>query len=138
MATEFELKDPVAVPEVLSILPLRDTVLFPHAVLPLAAGREASVRLIEDAVRGGRVIAVFGQRDPSREDPQEADLHRVGTVATIHKTVKQPDGTIRLVVQGMTRVRIVEVTQRRPFLQARVEGKEAARAGRPGGRGARA
>jgi len=121
MATEFELKDPVAVPEVLSILPLRDTVLFPHAVLPLAAGREASVRLIEDAVRGGRVIAVFGQRDPSREDPQEADLHRVGTMATIHKTVKQPDGTIRLVVQGMTRVRIVEVTQRRPFMQARVE-----------------
>ena len=121
MATEFELKDPVAVPEVLSILPLRDTVLFPHAVLPLAAGREASVRLIEDATRGGRVIAVFGQRDPSREDPQEADLHRIGTVATIHKTAKQPDGTIRLVVQGMTRVRIVEVTQRRPFLQARVE-----------------
>ena len=121
MATEFEIKDPVTVPEVLSILPLRDTVLFPHAVLPLAAGREASVRLIEDAVRGGRMIAVFGQRDPSLEEPQESDLHRVGTVATIHKTAKQADGTIRLIVQGITRVRIVEVTQRRPFLQARVE-----------------
>jgi ATP-dependent Lon protease len=111
----------VAVPEVLSVLPLRDTVLFPQAVLPLAAGREASVRLIEDAVRGGRLLGVFGQRDPSHEDPQEADLHRVGTVATIHKMAKQPDGTIRLVVQGLARVRIVEVTQRRPFLQARVE-----------------
>ena len=120
MASEFDSKGlasgavrpdgSVAVPEVLSILPLRDTVLFPQAVLPLAAGREASVRLIEDAVRGGRLIGVFGQRDPSREDPQEADLHRVGTVATIHKMVKQPDGTVRLVVQGLTRVRIVEVT----------------------------
>jgi ATP-dependent Lon protease len=131
MASQFENKDlasgalrsdgGVTVPEVLSILPLRDTVLFPQAVLPLAAGREASVRLIEDAARGGRLIGVFGQRDPSREDPQEADLHRVGTVATIHKTAKQPDGTVRLVVQGVTRIRIVEVTQRRPFLQARVE-----------------
>jgi ATP-dependent Lon protease len=131
MASEFDSKGlasgavrpdgSVAVPEVLSILPLRDTVLFPQAVLPLAAGRDASVRLIEDAARGGRLIGVFGQRDPSREDPQEADLHRVGTVATIHKMAKQPDGTVRLVVQGLTRVRIVEVTQRRPFLQARVE-----------------
>jgi len=111
----------VTVPEVLSILPLRDTVLFPQAILPLAAGRDASVRLIEDAVRTGRLIGVFGQRDPSREDPQESDLHRVGTVATIHKMAKQPDGTVRLVVQGLARVRIVEMTQRRPFLQARVE-----------------
>ncbi|HTK91692.1 MAG TPA: endopeptidase La [Verrucomicrobiae bacterium] len=111
----------VTVPEVLSILPLRDTVLFPQAVLPLAAGREASVRLIDDAVRHGRLIGVFGQRDPSHEDPQEADLHRVGTVAVIHKMAKQPDGTVRVVVQGLARIRIVEMTQRRPFLQARVE-----------------
>jgi ATP-dependent Lon protease len=111
----------VTVPEVLSILPLRDTVLFPQAILPLAAGREASVRLIEDAVRTGRLIGLFGQRDPSHEDPQESDLYRVGTVATIHKMVKQPDGTVRVVVQGLARVRIVEMTQRRPFLQARVE-----------------
>jgi ATP-dependent Lon protease len=111
----------VTVPEVLPILPLRDTVLFPQAILPLAAGREASVRLIDDAVRNGRLIGVFGQRDPSQEDPQEADLHRVGTLATIHKMAKQPDGTVRVVVQGLARVRIVEMTQRRPFLQARVE-----------------
>jgi ATP-dependent Lon protease len=111
----------VTVPEVLSILPLRDTVLFPQAILPLAAGREASVRLIEDAVRTGRLIGLFGQRDPSHEDPQESDLYRVGTVATIHKMAKQPDGTVRVVVQGLARVRIVEMTQRRPFLQARVE-----------------
>jgi ATP-dependent Lon protease len=110
-----------SVPEVLSILPLRGTVLFPEAVLPLAAGREASVRLIEDAMRGDRVIGVFGQRDVTVEDPQERDLHRVGTVATIHKVLKQPDGTVRLVVQGMSRIRIVEVLQHKPFLRARVE-----------------
>jgi ATP-dependent Lon protease len=110
----------VVVPEVLSILPLRDTVLFPQAVLPLAAGRESSLRLIEDAVRNGRMIGVFTQRDPATEDPQEGDLHRVGTVTIIHKVLKQPDGAVRLVVQGLGRVRMVEVLQTRPFIQARV------------------
>ena len=116
-----ELEAGGTVPEVLSILPLRDTVLFPQAVIPLAAGRETSVRLIEDAARGGRLIGVFGQRDPSVEDPQQGDLSRVGTAATILKVVKQPDGIVRLVVQGIARVRIVEMVQTRPFLTARVE-----------------
>ena len=116
-----ELEAGGTVPEVLSILPLRDTVLFPQAVVPLAAGRETSVRLIEDAARGGRLIGVFGQRDPSVEDPQQGDLHRVGTAATILKVVKQPDGIVRLVVQGIARVRIVEMVQTRPFLTARVK-----------------
>jgi len=116
-----ELEAGGTVPEVLSILPLRDTVLFPQAVIPLAAGRETSVRLIEDAARGGRLIGVFGQRDPSVEDPQQGDLYRVGTAATILKVVKQPDGIVRLVVQGIARVRIVEMVQSRPFLTARVE-----------------
>ncbi|MDP2626565.1 MAG: endopeptidase La [Candidatus Rokubacteria bacterium] len=116
-----ELEAGGTVPEVLSILPLRDTVLFPQAVVPLAAGRDTSVRLIEDAARGGRLIGVFGQRDPSVEDPQQGDLYRVGTAATILKVVKQPDGIVRLVVQGIARVRIVEMVQTRPFLTARVE-----------------
>ncbi|OGK80850.1 MAG: endopeptidase La [Candidatus Rokubacteria bacterium GWC2_70_24] len=116
-----ELEAGGTVPEVLSILPLRDTVLFPQAVIPLAAGRETSVRLIEDAARGGRLIGVFGQRDPSVEDPQQGDLYRVGTAATILKVVKQPDGIVRLVVQGIARVRIVEMVQTRPFLTARVK-----------------
>ncbi len=116
-----ELETGGSVPELLSILPLRDSVLFPQAVTPLAAGREASVRLIEDAARGGRLIGVFGQRDPSVEDPQLSDLHRVGTAASILKVLKQPDGVVRLVVQGIGRVRIVEMTQAHPFLRARVE-----------------
>ena len=79
----------------LPVLPLRDTVLFPQAVLPLAAGREASVRLIEEAARGSREIAVFTQREAGTDQPGQADLHRVGTVAAIHKMLKQPDGTVR-------------------------------------------
>ena len=110
----------VAVPEVLSILPLRDTVLFPQAILPLAAGRESSLRLIEDAVRNGRMIGVFTQRDPATEDPHEGDLHRVGTVTIIHKVLKQPDGAVRLIVQGLARIRVVEVLETHPFVQARV------------------
>ena len=108
------------VPEQVPILPLRDTVLFPQSALPLGAGRESSVRLLEDVVRGGRLIGVFTQRDASTEDPEEADLHRTGTLATVHKVLKQPDGTVRLVVQGLHRIRIVEMTQSRPYLVARV------------------
>ena len=108
------------VPERVAILPLRDTVLFPQSALPLGAGRESSVRLLEDVVRGGRLIGVFTQRDPTTEDPQEADLHRIGTLATVHKVLKQPDGTVRLVVQGLHRIRITEMTQVRPYLTARI------------------
>ena len=109
------------VPETLALLPLRDTVLFPQSVLPLAAGRAASLKLIEDAARGSRIIGLVTQRDPAAEEPQEADLYRVGTMATIHKVVKQADGTLGLVVQGLKRFRIVELTQVRPYLAARVE-----------------
>src|SRR5215468_1099043 len=113
---------PVVVPDELAVLPLRDTVLFPQSILPLAAGRAASLSLIEDASRGGHLIGVFTQRDPATEDPQGSDLHRIGTLAAIHKVLKQPDGTVRLVVQGLARVRFTDVTQVRPYLKARVEG----------------
>jgi len=108
------------VPEQVPILPLRDTVLFPQSALPLGAGRESSVRLLDDVVRGSRLIGVFTQRDAGTEEPQEADLHRIGTLATVHKVLKQPDGTVRLVVQGLQRIRITEMTQVRPYLVARV------------------
>ena len=113
---------PVAVPDELAILPLRDTVLFPQSILPLAAGRAPSLSLIEDASRGGHLIGVFTQRDPTTEEPQGSDLYRIGTLAAIHKVLKQPDGTVRLVVQGLARIRLTDVTQVRPYLKARVEG----------------
>ena len=111
----------VGVPEIVSVLPLRDAVLFPHAVMPLGAGRESSVRLIEDAMSGSRALGAFGQLVASVDAPQENDLHRIGTYTTIHKVFKQPDGSVRLVVQGLARIRLLEIVQTRPFLRARVE-----------------
>jgi ATP-dependent Lon protease len=108
-------------PDVLSILPLRDTILFPQAVVPLSAGRPRSVQLIEDAVRGGSLIGAVAQRDPAEDDPRLEGLHPVGTVTVVHKTVKQADGTVRLVVQGLGRFRLIELVQDQPFLRARVE-----------------
>src|SRR4029434_9080770 len=93
------------VPEQVPILPLRDTVLFPQSALPLGAGRESSVRILDGVVPRSRLIGVFAQREAATEEPQEADLHRIGTLATVHKMLKQPDGTVRLVVQGLHRIR---------------------------------
>jgi ATP-dependent Lon protease len=110
----------VVFPDILSVLPLRDTVLFPQAVLPLSVGRPASVRLIDEAIRGSRLIAAVTQRDPSIEEPRPENLFPIGTATVIHKMLKQPDGTLRLVVQGLGRVRVAEIIQEEPFLKARV------------------
>src|SRR6186997_1610155 len=109
------------VPTDLAILPLRDTILFPHAILPLAVARESSVALVHDAVKERKVIGVVTQRDPAIDDPVESDLFRVGTLTHIHKMFKFPDGSLRLVVQGVQRFRLVQVHQYRPFLKASIE-----------------
>jgi ATP-dependent Lon protease len=109
------------IPDVLAILPLRSAVVFPHAVVPLAAGRPSSGRLFEDAVQHGGVVGVVLQKDPSQEAPDAAGLHPIGTLVTIHRTFKQPDGTLRLVVQGLGRFRLGEVVERQPYLRARIE-----------------
>jgi len=93
----------LSIPDVLAILPLRGTVIFPQAVMPLAAGRPASVRLIQEALQGSRIIGAVMQRDPAEDEPRVQGLHAVGTVIIIHKALKQPDGTLRLVVQGLGR-----------------------------------
>jgi ATP-dependent Lon protease len=109
------------VPDILPILPLRGTVLFPHAVVPLAAGRASSVRLIEDAVQAGRMVGAVTQRDPGQDAPGRDGLHDVGTVAVIHRVLKQQDGTLRLVTQGLQRFRLLEIVEDAPYLRARVE-----------------
>jgi ATP-dependent Lon protease len=109
------------VPDILAILPLRGTVLLPHAVLPLGAGRPSSIQLIEDAVQSGRVIGAVMQRDPQQDVPDLEGLHPVGTVTVIHKAVKQPDGNLRLIVQGVGRFRLREIVEREPFLRARID-----------------
>ncbi len=111
---------PISVPDELPILPLRDTVLFPNSFMPLAVARESSVRLIDEAISGGKLIGVFTQRDASVEEPQQGDLHRVGTASHIHKMFKLPDGSLRLIVQGLARLTLDEVTEMRPYVRARV------------------
>ena len=110
----------VDIPEMLPILPLRDTVLFPNSFMPLAVARESSVTLIDDAMSAGKVIGVFTQREPSVDEPGQADLYAVGTASQIHKMFKLPDGSLRLIVQGLGRVTLTEVVETKPYLRARV------------------
>jgi len=109
------------IPDVLAILPLRGTVIFPRAVMPLAVGRPASIRLIQEALQGSRIIGAVIQRDPSEDAPGAQGLHTIGTATVIEKVLKQPDGTLRLVVQGLARFRITDVVQETPFLRARIQ-----------------
>src|SRR5215216_437362 len=111
---------PLVLPDELPILPLRDTVLFPNSFMPLAVARESSVRLIDEAISSGKLIGVFTQRDASVEEPQQDDLYRVGTATHIHKMFKLPDGSLRLIVQGLARLTLDEVVQSEPYLRARV------------------
>jgi len=108
-------------PDMVGILPLRGTVLFPQAVVPLGAGRASSLRLIEEAQQGGRLVGAVTQKDPKEDSPRAEGLHSVGTITLIHKALKQPDGTMRLVAQGVARFRLVEIVQTEPYLKARIE-----------------
>jgi ATP-dependent Lon protease len=111
---------PVIIPDELPILPLRDTVLFPNSFMPLAVARESSVRLIDEAISSGKLIGVFTQRDASVEEPLQQDLYTVGTASHIHKMFKLPDGSLRLIVQGLARITLESVVESRPYLRARV------------------
>src|SRR3954454_9504403 len=111
---------PLQIPPELPVLPLRDTVLFPNSFMPLAVAREASVRLVDEANTAGRLIGVFTQKEAATEEPAQDDLYAVGTVTHIHKMFKLPDGSLRLIVQGVERVRLDRVIQSRPYLRALV------------------
>src|SRR5579863_10167847 len=110
-----------AVPEILAILPVRDTVLFPGAVLPLTVGRESSLALVNSLEGEEKLLGVVAQLDPRIEDPAAADLHKVGTLAKVHKTVKMPNGNVVIFLEGLQRVNVLELIGLRPFLRARVE-----------------
>ena len=107
---------PVSVPPQLPILPLRDTVLFPNSFMPLAVARESSTRLIDQAVADGSPVGVFTQRDPSVEEPSHEDLYPIGTLTHIHKMFKLADGSLRLIVQGLTRVYLDGLVTTHPYI----------------------
>jgi ATP-dependent Lon protease len=107
-------------PETLPILSLRNTVLFPGVVIPITAGRDKSIKLIDDANKGSKVIGVVAQKDESVEDPSAADIHETGTVARILKVLKMPDGNTTVIIQGKKRFKVAEVITEEPYINATI------------------
>jgi ATP-dependent Lon protease len=109
------------IPDTLPVLPLRDTVVFPLTAVPLAVAQPRSVRLVDDVMRGHRLLALVAQRDAGTDPAMPEDLYRVGTVGMIHQLARVPDGSVRLMVQGVERVRVLDWIGTEPYLVARVE-----------------
>lgn len=107
-------------PETLPILSLRNTVLFPGVVIPITAGRDASIKLINDANKGGKVIGVVAQKDESVEKPTAKDIHETGTVARILRVLKMPDGNVTVIIQGKKRFKVAEVLTEEPYMNATI------------------
>jgi ATP-dependent Lon protease len=111
--------DEVSIPQVLPVLPLRETVVFPESMTPLAIGQERSITLVDDVVGGDRMLALLASRDPEKEQPTFDDTYEIGTAAVIHKMIRVPDGTLRVLVQGLRRVRLEERVSDDPYLVGR-------------------
>ncbi|TGV01030.1 endopeptidase La [Flavivirga rizhaonensis] len=107
-------------PETLPILSLRNTVLFPGVVIPITAGRDKSIKLINDANKGGKVIGVVSQKDESIENPTAKDINETGTVARILRVLKMPDGNVTVIIQGKKRFRVAEVLTEEPYMNATI------------------
>ena len=111
-----ERQEDITFPATLPVLPLKDTVVFPESVTPLAIGQERSIKLVEDVVSGDRVLALVTVKTPETEQPEWDDLYEVGTAAVIHKMIKVPDGTLRILVQGVKRIKLERQVQHDPYL----------------------
>lgn len=111
----------VHIPSELPILPLRGTVLYPDLILPIMVGRKKSVKLIDDAMDSDRIIGVVTQKRSETEDPKENDLYSVGVAALILRMIRELDGSQRVIVQGISRIRVKEYLQRDPYFKARIE-----------------
>ncbi|MFY9733338.1 MAG: endopeptidase La [Candidatus Acidiferrales bacterium] len=109
------------VPQELPILPVRDTVLFPGAVMPLPVGRESSLALLNSLDGAEKLLGVVAQLDPRVENPVGSDLHSVGTLAKVHKMVRMPNGNVVAFLEGLDRIRVAEVIGLQPFIRARIE-----------------
>ncbi|RXR28326.1 endopeptidase La [Flavobacterium piscinae] len=108
-------------PNSLAILPLRNTVLFPGVVIPITAGRDKSIKLINDANAAGKVIGVVAQKDEDIEDPTRDDIHQIGTVAQILRVLKMPDGNVTVILQGKKRFQISKVISEEPYINALIK-----------------
>ena len=108
-------------PDDIPILPLRNTVLFPGVVIPITVGRDKSIRLIQDVFKGDKRIGVISQKDEKIEEPEFEDLNRVGTIATVIRMLKMPDGNTTVIIQGKKRFEIDELIQTEPYFKARIK-----------------
>jgi len=109
------------VPHVLPVLPLKETVVFPESMSPLAIGQERSVKLVEDVVSADRIVALVTVRNAEADPPGWDDLYEIGTAALVQKMIRVPDGTLRILVQGLKRIRIAGRVEDEPYLVAEVE-----------------
>lgn len=107
-------------PDTLPILPLRGVVVYPHTAVPLTVGQSRSIKLVDDVVGGEKLVGLVAAVDPEKELPGPNELYRVGTIATVHRLLRAPDGTVRLLVQGMERFRLGEFVEEEPYLKARI------------------
>ena len=112
---------PVEVPGRLPLLPIRDIVIFPYMILPLFVGRDMSIKAIDDALTGNRMILLVAQRDVNTENPEPDDLYKVGTVGMIMRMLKLPDGRVKILVQGITKAKINSYSQTEPYFQVDIE-----------------
>ncbi len=120
-AEDEELMNAETTPAQLPILPLRNTVLFPGVVIPITVGRDRSIRLIQDVYRGDRTLGVVSQKDGQIEEPRPEDLNRVGTIATIIRMLRMPDGSTTAIIQGKKRFEILEVVRVDPYFTANIK-----------------
>jgi len=107
-------------PESLPILPLRNMVLFPGVVIPISAGRDTSIQLLDEANKGGKIIGVVAQKDEEVENPTADDIHKIGVVARILRVLKMPDGNVTVIIQGKKRFAINEVVEESPYMRATI------------------
>lgn len=119
--SDSENMDGIEIPEEISLLPLRNTVLFPGVVLPITVGRDKSIRAVNDAYKGDKLIGVIAQKDSNIEDPETKDLESVGTIAKIIKLIKMPDGGTTVIIQGKSRFCVEGIVSEDPYFRAKIK-----------------
>ncbi|MBI3168412.1 MAG: endopeptidase La [Chloroflexi bacterium] len=110
----------MTLPDTLPILPLRGVVVYPNTAVPLTVGQARSIKLVDDVVAGDKLVGLVAALNPDQETPGPNELYRVGTVATVHRLLRAPDGTVRLLVQGMERFRLGDFVEQEPYLKAKI------------------
>lgn len=108
------------IPELIPVLPLRNTVLYPGVILPITVGRDKSIKAVQDANEGNKMIGVVAQKDGTIENPKVSDLANTGTAARIIKLIRMPDGGTTIIIQGMARIKILEITTDTPYFKAKI------------------